>query len=119
MEGHTGSSATCAFLLRMLHGFHGQGFLFRCYKVSALDTILPCAMASCAKQGGGLAFCLMPIHEEAVLRPGPVFPDSVAVKQNLNGPLRKYPTMPGELDVFSHWRSHRPRGGPLSVAVLA
>ena len=32
-----------------------------------------------AKQGGGFAFCLMPVHEEAVLGPGPIFLASVAL----------------------------------------
>ena len=50
------------------------------YRVSVLDTIPPCFMASLsAKQGGGFTFGLMPIHEEAVLEPRPVFPASMVV----------------------------------------
>ena len=72
MEGCSGSSTTCTVSLHMLHGFHGQSFLFRCCKGSALDVIPPCVMASGdAKQGGSLAFCLIFMHEEAVLGAGP------------------------------------------------
>ena len=65
------------FYLQVFHSFQGQSLLLRCYKVSVLDAIPSCVMASlCAKQGGGFAFCLMPMHEEAILGPDPVFPIS-------------------------------------------
>lgn len=78
MEGHTGSSTACAFLLCMLCGFRGQIFLFRYYGVSVLDAIPSCVMALLStKQGGSFAFHLMPVHEETVFGPGPVFSASV------------------------------------------
>ena len=78
MEGCTGSSATSAFLLPLLHGFQGQSFLFRCCKASVLDAIPPGSMTSLsARQGGVFAFGLMLVPEEAVLEPRPVFADSV------------------------------------------
>ncbi|CAN0490747.1 unnamed protein product [Rangifer tarandus platyrhynchus] len=74
----------------MLHGFHGQSFLFRCCKGSALDAIPPCVMASGnVKQGGGFAFCLIFMHEEAVLGPNPVFPASLYAR------LWAWPLPPG------------------------
>ena len=78
MEGPKGSSATCAFLCAVHATVFMVNFLLSCYKVSVLDAIPTCIMALLsAKQGGGFAFCLMPLHEEAVLRPSPVFPASV------------------------------------------
>ena len=60
VEHHTwevilGHQQPVHFYLLMLHCFHGESFLLRCYKVSVLDAIPPCVMASLsAKQGGGL-----------------------------------------------------------------
>ena len=79
MDGHPGSSAACACLLCVSHGFHGQNFLLRCCRVSVLDAIPSCVRTSLStRQGGGFAFCLMSVSEEAILGPGPVFPASVA-----------------------------------------
>ena len=90
VEGCSGSSATCAVLLHMLHGFHGQSLLFRCYRGSVLDAIPPCVMASGnLKRGGGFAFCLIFMHEEAVLGPSPVCPASLYAR------LWAWPLPPG------------------------
>ena len=70
----------------MLHGAPGQSFLFRCYKVSILDAMPLCVMASLsAEQGGGFALCLMPMHEEAGLGPDPVFPASLGLVPSWSG----------------------------------
>ena len=51
------------FYLQVFHSFQGQSLLLRCYKVSILDAIPSCVMAYlCAKQGGGFAFCLIPMR---------------------------------------------------------
>ena len=64
----------------MFPGFQGWRFLFSCYKTSVLDVIPSCVMPSLrAKQGGGFAFCLMPMHEEAALGPGPVSPVTLSL----------------------------------------
>ena len=79
--GDLNVSATCAFLFVHVLGFSRSEFPARCYKVSVFDAIPPCIMASLsAKQGGGFALCLMPMHEEDVLGPGPVFPASNPVE---------------------------------------
>ena len=69
MEGHTVViSNMCIFIA------HAPWLVFMvrvscsdATKVSVLDAIPPCVMASLtAKQGDGFAFCLMPAYEEAV-----------------------------------------------------
>lgn len=58
-------------------------------RVSYSDAIPPWVMASVsAEQGGSFAFCLMPVHEEAVLGPSPVF--SCLIKGILNSFGRRY-----------------------------
>lgn len=81
MEGHSESSAICAFYCAC-----SMVFMVRVscsdatYGVSALVATPPCVMASLsAKQGGGFGFCLMPIHEVVVLGPGPVCPASLSI----------------------------------------
>ena len=50
-------------------------------KVSVLDAIAPCVMASLStKQGVSFAFCLMPVPELAGLEASPVFLASAALK---------------------------------------
>ena len=95
------------FYLQVFHSFQGQSLLLRCYKVSVLDAIPSCVMASlCAKQGGGFAFCLIPMHEEAIPGLEPVFPVSVLF------PLHSVPIcitkkhklesrLPGEISITS------------------
>ena len=63
-----GSSATCDFLFAHAPCFSRSEFLAQMHKGFVLDAILLCIMVSLsAKQGGGFAFCLMPIHEEPIL----------------------------------------------------
>lgn len=70
MEGPTGSSAACAIILYLLHGFHAQSFLLRCCRVSVLVAIPSCTVVSLReKKRGDFVFCLMPALDEAVLGP--------------------------------------------------
>ena len=96
VEGPIGSSATflsaCAppflwseFLVQML-----RSFCFRCHSSMCYGFI------KCKRRRW---LCLLPMREEAVLGPGPVFPASTAMKQNLNRPPRKCPTRTRKLGV--------------------
>ena len=68
--------------------------------------------------------CLLPMHEEAVLGPGPIFPASIAMKQNLNRPPRKCSTRTGKLGVhlglsFPTGEAMSPERSPGCGTVLA
>ena len=63
--------------------------MFSCYKTSVLDVIPPWVMASLsAKRESVFAFSLMPAHEKALLRFGPVFLASLSAR------LRNYTWKP-------------------------
>ena len=76
------------FLVQMLQSFYFrwdhsvvQGGGMTTDKVSILDAVPPPVMASLStKQGGSVAFCLMPAPELAVLEASPVFLASAALK---------------------------------------
>ena len=59
VDGHPGSSAACACLLCVSHGFHGQNFLLRCCRVSVLDAIPSCVRTS-LKYKARRWLCLLP-----------------------------------------------------------
>lgn len=71
------------FHLDLSPGWCSQILIIKIYNAlfdhnkAIIITHKPCVMASfIAKQGSGFVFCLIPIHEEAVLLPCPVFPAS-------------------------------------------
>lgn len=91
------SSATCAFLLSRLQ-FSWLEFLVQ--KLQSFSFWCPSTMChGLIKWQTRRWLCLLPMREEAVLGPGPVFPASTAMKQNLNRPPRKCPTRTRKLGV--------------------
>ena len=90
------SSATCAFLLSCLQ-FSWLEFLVQ--KLQSFSFWCPSSMFGLIKCQTRRWLCLLPMHEEAVLGPGPVFPASTAMKQNLNRPPRKCPKRTRKLGV--------------------
>lgn len=76
------SSAVCTFLLSLLHGFHIR---VSCSDATKFMSWLPCprdGLIKCRTRRW-LAFCVIPMHEDPVLRPSLDF-SYLMLKQQLS-----------------------------------